>query len=127
MMTQLSMLPDRVKTAENDFGVVFSGILSVTAQPAWPGRIQVIGDGTHHLYASNLASLTEKGFRHENTGWTIETSERIGLTGGQLTGVDRALIEDDMGPHDTLFLVDDGMAPIVDVLNDEVVTQLELR
>src|SRR5262245_39443056 len=80
-----------------------------------------------HFHTPNFTSLNEKSFGHENTGWAIEASERVGLTCGQHARIHRALIEDHMGPNDTTLLINNRIAPIVDVLNDEVVTEFELR
>src|SRR6478672_11020800 len=83
--------------------------------------------GTNHFHTPDLAVLDEKRFSHENTGGAIESSERVRLSCRQHAGIDRALIEDYVGPNDTTLLVNNRVASIMDVLNDEVITELELR
>src|SRR5215471_8890323 len=82
---------------------------------------------THHFNAANFSIFNEERLRDQDAGRAIEPSERIRPSVRKNTRVDGSLVEHDMRPHDAPFLVDDWISPIMDILDDEVITQFKLR
>jgi hypothetical protein len=82
---------------------------------------------SHHFDAAYLSLLNQKRFSKQDARWAVESVERKWPSVGQDTRVDRALIDHAVRPHDTSFLIDNGIAASMDALDDEVITQLELR
>ena len=82
---------------------------------------------TDHFDAPDFSVLDEKRLGYENARRPIESSELIIAAVRENALVHSALIEDCVRPHNPAFTVDDRVAAIMDALNNEVISQLELR
>src|SRR5688572_5963794 len=101
---------------------------SISAQAAWPWRVQVIGRrGSDHLHSTDLSVFDEKRLGHKNAAGAIEAGVAVLGAIGQHALIDRALVEHAVCPDDATFEVDERVAAPVDVLHDVIQPHLELR
>src|SRR5262249_50759956 len=98
------------------------------AESSGPRRIHMEGSTrSHHFHTPDLSLFYQKRFSKKNARRTVESIERIRPSVRQDAGVDRALINHAVRPHDAALLIDNGIAASVNALDDKVVAQLELR
>src|ERR1700728_1345745 len=80
-----------------------------------------------HFDTANFSVFDEKRLCHQNTRRAIEARELERTAIRENTGVDGALVEYDVGPDHSALSVDQRVAAVMNGLDDEVETELELR
>src|SRR2546426_10893580 len=112
---------------ENLIHQCLPALILITAEAA-PGRIQMIQDRrANHFDAADLSVFNKERLCHQDAGRPIEATECVGTAVRQSALVDGALVESHVRPHNASLLVHYRITPIVDVLDNKVVAQLELR